>query len=144
VEGSGQIQLTLDRTSVDPVDYTVVITQFADRNIYPGTLSFSLAGATFVSETVVVPQTANMTGSWYEDTYQWSAVDLGGNAIVLDIGPSSAIAGLLVDEVQFSILGNLIPIPEPGVSQLAAAGLLAFAMRYWSRRKGRTNLDSVR
>jgi hypothetical protein len=144
VEGSGQIQLTLDLSAGTPLDYTVVITQFGDRSFYPGTFSFSLPGATFVSETLVVPQTGNMTGSWVADTYHWSQVNLGNNTISLDIGPSSSGVGLLVDEVQFSIGGNLMPIPEPGFSQLAAAGLLAFAMRYWSRRKGGSKLDSAR
>jgi hypothetical protein len=92
----------------------------------------------------VLPQTGNMTGSWVADTYHWSQVNLGNNTISLDIGPSSSGVGLLVDEVQFSIGGNLMPIPEPGFSQLAAAGLLAFAMRYWSRRKGGSKLDSAR
>jgi hypothetical protein len=144
VEGGGQIQLTLDRTSASPVDFTVVITQFADRSFYPGTVSFSVPGATFIGETVVVPQTGNMTGSWYADTYHWSQVDLADNPITLDIGSSSSGVGLLVDDVQFSIVGTLTVVPEPGFSQLAAAGLLAFGMRYWSRRKAaRASLDSA-
>ena len=134
---AGQLTLTLNRISVTTVDYTVVITQFADqgRALYPGTISWSVPGVQFISETVKVPQSGNMIGSWYVDTYQWTDVDASSGPITLDIGPAAAGTGLLLDEVQFSIVGALAEVPEPGFGLLAGTGLLALAMRYWPRRK---------
>jgi hypothetical protein len=133
---AGQLALTLNLFSTQPVDLTVVITQFADQNraLYPGTISWSIPGGHLISEVPVVPQTGNMIGSWYQDTYQWTAVDASTFPITLDIGPAAAGTGLLLDEVQFSIMGTL-QVPEPGFGLLAGTGLLALAMRYWPRRK---------
>jgi hypothetical protein len=132
---NGQVQLAINRTSVNPVDLTLVVTEFSDRSIYPGTMSFSFPGAQFVSETVVVPQTGIMTGAWYAETFSWSQFNLGLNPITLDISPSPANGGLLLDEVQFTINGPLVAVPEPGYGALTAAGLLAFGIRSWLRRK---------
>jgi hypothetical protein len=130
---AGQLALTLQLSGVGPVDLTVVITQFVDQNraLYPGTISFSIPGGTLVNEVVAVPQTGNMIGSWYRDTYQWTAADAGAGPITLDLGPAAAGTGMLLDEIQFT----LTEVPEPGCGLLAGTGLLALAMRYWSRRK---------
>jgi hypothetical protein len=52
----------------------------------------------------------------------------------MNISPGTAGTALLLDDVQFTIVGGLIPVPEPGVSQVAAIGLLAFGMVSWFRR----------
>ncbi len=144
----GDITLSLDnRTSASPVTYTLEITQFRDNNFYPGNVTFSAQGyqlpiPTF-SQTVVIPQTGDMTGSWFRDVYQWTSVDLQNEPIDLTIGPANVGGGLLVDELKFVINGDLIPVPEPATSQIAAAGLLAFALRHWARRKSAPSRGSA-
>jgi hypothetical protein len=71
-----------------------------------------------------------MGGFWAADTYTWSQVSILNDAAVsLDIIPGSGSGGaMLFDEVQFSINGDLIPIPEPGISLIAATGLVVLGL----------------
>jgi len=88
-----------------------------------------------VSETVYVPRTGSMIGSWYEDTYSWSDVNLSPT-VSLDISPGAGGSGaLLFDEVRLTIVGQLGPVPEPSVGLITVAGLLALGVRSWLRRK---------
>ncbi len=132
---NGELDLTLNRTAPSPVDYKVVITQFIDApfgGLYAGTVGFSVPNAQFLARIVVVPQTGNMGGFWAADTYSWTGVSLLGTNVTMNIKPTGA--ALLLDDVQFTIVGGLIPVPEPGVSQVAAIGLIAFGMVSWFRR----------
>jgi hypothetical protein len=133
---NGQLQLSLDLAAVGTVAYTLQIWQFADagRSIYPGAVSFSPSGGQFVSETVYVPQSGNMIGSWYEDTYSWSGVALDPS-VSLDITASPVTGAVLFDQVQLTVVGDLVPVPEPSCGLMTLAGLLAFGMISWCRRK---------
>jgi hypothetical protein len=136
VENNGQLALTLNLSAVGTVNYTLQVWQFADssRSLYPGTLTLLPAGAQFVSESVYVPQTGTMIGSWYEDTYSWSDVALNPS-VTLDITPGTGSVALLFDQVQLTIVGDLVPVPEPSCGLIALAGLAAFGMISWFRRK---------
>ena len=131
----GQLQLTMNRGAVGPVSYTLEVFQFVDSSgsFFPGNLSLTPAGAQLVSSSVYVPQTSGMIGSWYDNTYSWSAVTLSPS-IVLDISGAGGNP-ILLDEVKLTIVGNLTAVPEPSCGLIAAAGLLAFGLRSWLRRR---------
>jgi len=131
----GQLQLTMDRGAVGPVSYTLQVFQFVDntRSFFPGALTLSPSGAQFVSENVYVPQSGDMLGAWYVDTYSWSAVTLNPSISLGITGTGGS--PLLLDEVKLTIVGNLTGVPEPGTAMIAVVGLLAFGVRSWLRRK---------
>jgi hypothetical protein len=131
----GQLQLTMNRGAVGPVSYTLEVFQFVDSSgsFFPGNLSLTPAGAQLVSSSVYVPQTSGMIGSWYDNTYSWSAVTLSPS-IVLDISGAGGNP-ILLDEVKLTIVGNLTAVPEPSCGLIAAAGLVAFGLRSWPGRK---------
>ena len=131
---NGELDLSLNRTAPSPVNYWLVITQFIDNQLYPGTVGFSVPNAQFVNRNVVVPQSGNMGGFWAADTYSWTGVSLPGTPVTMNINPGTIGTALLLDDVQFTISGVLIPVPEPGISQIAAVGLIAFGMVSWFRR----------
>ena len=128
---NGELDLSLNRTASSPVNYRVVVTQFIDNQLYPGTVGFSVPNAQFLNRNVVVPQSGNMGGFWAADTYSWTGVSLSGANFTMNLNPGTAGTALLLDDVQFTIV---IPVPEPGVSQVAAIGLIAFGMVSWIRR----------
>jgi hypothetical protein len=135
VEG-GHVTLTLDLLAQPPgANYTLQIYQFADegRSFYPGTLTLSPVGAQFVSESVYVPQSGNMIGAWYVDTYSWTSV-ITTPRITLDIAPGAGSPALLLDELKLTVVGTLIA-PEPGCGLIAALGLVTLGIRSWLRRK---------
>jgi hypothetical protein len=130
----GQLLLTMDVGAIGPVSYTLQVFQFIDNTgFFPGNLSLSPEGSQLVSSSVYVPQTAGMIGAWYVNTYTWSAVSLDPT-IALDITGAGGNP-ILLDEVKLTIVGNLTQVPEPSCSLIAAAGLFAFGLRSWSRRK---------
>ena len=133
---NGQLQLSLDRAAVGTVAYTLQVWQFVDsgRSFYPGALSFSPSGAQVGPETVYVPQSGTMIGSWYETTYSWSDVTLDPS-ISLDITASPVSGAVLFDEVRLTVVGDLVPVPEPSAGLMTLAGLLAFGVISWYRRK---------
>jgi hypothetical protein len=131
----GQLQLTMDRSAVGPVSYTLQVFQFVDsgRQFFPGALSLSPAGVQLGPESVYVPQSGDMTGSWFVSTFSWSAVTLNPS-ITLGITGAGG-SPILLDEVRLTIVGNLTLVPEPSSSLITVAGLLAFGLRSWLRRK---------
>lgn len=136
-----KLQLKLDRTPVQSVDMTVVVTHFVDNSLYPGVLGFSLPNAVNLGRQVVVPQTGNMIGFWVADTFSWTGVTfpawggVNGAPITLDLFPGMANTGLFLDEVKLSIFGAVSTVPEPMAGQLAGLGLVLFGLRSWLRRK---------
>ena len=131
----GQLLLTMDKSAVGPVSYTLQVFQFIDQSetFFPGDLELSPNGFHFVNSTVYVPQTTGMIGAWYEDTYAWDAVTLSPS-IRLSISGDSGFP-ILLDEVKLTIVGNLTAVPEPSSGLIAAAGLLAFGLLSRLRRK---------
>jgi len=127
-----QLQLKLNLLPASLLDYTLVITHFIDSGgFFPGTFSFSVPNAQFDSRTAVE---GGSIGVWVADTYHWSQLSFPGT-IELDISPGAGNGHLLLDEVQFIISGQLVAVPEPGISQMVATGLLAFGIGSWFRRK---------
>jgi hypothetical protein len=141
---NGQLELKVDRYATAPLDYTLVIRQFVDSvnpqggTLFPGLTTFSVSGAQLDSRTTVVPQTGSMLGWWVADTYKWTQTSVAG-LVTLDITPGASGSGqLLLDEVQWTITGDLTAtVPEPMPGQMAAAGLLLFGICCWFRRKAR-------
>jgi len=131
----GQLQLSMDRSAVGPVSYTLQVYQFIDsgRSFYPGALSLSPAGSQFVSESVYVPQAGDMLGAWYVDTYSWSAVSLNPSILIGITGAGGS--PILLDEVKLTIVGNLTLVPEPGFGLIGSVGLVVFGIRSWLRQK---------
>lgn len=131
----GQLLLTMDKGAVGPVSYTLQVFQFIDSggSFFPGNLDLSPVGSHFDSRSVYVPQTAGMIGAWYEDTYSWSSVTVDPR-ITLGISGDSGNP-ILLDEVKLTIVGNLTSVPEPSCGVITAAGLLAFGLRSWLRRR---------
>jgi hypothetical protein len=131
----GQLQLAMNRSAKGPVSYTLEVYQFIDtgRAFYPGALSLSPAGSQFVSEKVYVPQTGDMLGAWYVDTYSWSSVNLDPT---ISLGITGAGGNpILLDEVKLTIVGNLTLVPEPGSGLIAVIGLLVLGVRSWFRKR---------
>jgi hypothetical protein len=133
LEGAGDLIIGMDRTSLAPVDLTLVITQFIN-DVLPGTVSFSLDGALFDGRTTIIQQTGTMSGYWVEDTYHWTDLSVV-DALTLQINSTSIYGALLLDRVKLDVVGDLVPVPEPATIQFAAMGALAFAARFLARRK---------
>ena len=133
----GQLLLTMDRSAVGPVSYTLQVFQFiTGDSFFPGTLSLAPSPDSNVPvRSVYVPQTPGMIGAWYVDTFSWSAVNLNNSAISLDITGAGGNP-ILLDEVKLTIVGNLTSVPEPSCGLITAAGFLAFGLRSWLRRNG--------
>jgi hypothetical protein len=118
------------------LDYTVVIRHFASTPVggfqpYPGTVNFSIGGSTKVSETVVQNVPGAGGGSWIESTYAWENLSVNG-PITLTLSSDPA-RGLLLDSIAFSVMGDLVPIPEPSVTQLGALAALLLGVGAFRR-----------
>ena len=131
----GTLNLSLDRTSLAPVDYILQITQFVDNSGFlPGTVSMQNAQHTlldplYLGRTVVVPRTGSMFGVWVMDTYEWTSVELFPNDITLSIGPGVGSGELLLDNIRLTVAGNLVVIPEPSCALIGMVGLVALGIR---------------
>lgn len=113
-----------DPTPLTPVAYQVVVRQFASTAPsvgfpYSPNVTFSVPGWTLNSQ---VEQEITPNGTWIESTYSWQQLTVSG-AITLTMS-SDAGRGLLLDSLAFSAIGDLVPIPEPGVTQLGALAAL--------------------
>jgi len=131
----GSVNITLDRTSVTPVDFIIQITQFYNPSGFlPGTVSLSIPGSTYVGRTVDIPKTGSMFGAWVTDTYQWSQATLFPTFFNLTISPGTGNGELLLDKVTLETHGTL-GVPEPSCSLLALVGLMTLGIRSFRRRK---------
>jgi hypothetical protein len=138
----GGVTLGLDMFGATPestVGYTLVLTHFASTPVggfqpYPGTMNFSIAGATKVSETEVQNVPGQGGGSWIESTYAWENLSLGGGPVTLTLSAENG-RGLLLDSITFSVMGDLSPIPEPSVTQLGALAALMLGIGAFRRTK---------
>jgi hypothetical protein len=136
---NGDLLISVNSQPCTPLDCTLVITHFVDGQWYPGIATSSpFSNYTSVSRTVVVPQVGNMGGYWAADTYTWNQVTEAFLVpIRFDIIPGTGNGGaMLLDEVRFEISGGFAP--EPGISQIAATGLVVFGLGCWFRRKRRS------
>jgi len=132
---NSQLALNLNRVPASLLNYTLVIRQFVDPNgaFFPGTFSFSIPNAQFDGRTIVEQQTGNMLGMWVADTYHWNQLSPLGT-ISLNVAPGEGNGHLFLDEVKFTIVGE-IAVPEPSSVQMGVAGLLTLGFYFWRRRK---------
>jgi len=133
---NGNVTLGLDQLAGTPtgtLDYTLVIRQFISNPPgfpYPPTLQFSIAGVNLVSQT---RQETAAVGSWYLSTYSWDNVAVSGPVtLTLSTDPNR---NLLLDSLSFSVIGDLVPIPEPSVAQLGGLAVLMLGLGTLRRKK---------
>jgi len=137
--GPGGVQMDMDiydPTPESPLSYTVVVNQFASAAggfPYSPNVGWSIAGAQLVSQQTkeVVPGANG--GTWIESTYTWQQLSVSsGITLTMTSDPGK---GLLLDSLAFSVMGDLIPIPEPSVTQLGALAALMLGLGAFRRSK---------
>jgi hypothetical protein len=134
LNGSVTIDLVdqLAGTENGMLDYTLVVRHFVSPPPgfpYPSTISFSVPGAQLDSQ---VAQEVAGLGSWVLSTYSWQQVPVDG--LVSLTMSTEANRGLLLDSLSFSVIGELVPIPEPSVAQLGALAALVLGLGSVRRR----------
>lgn len=135
--GSG-VQMDIDLFAATPeakLDYTVVVRQFASTAPqvgfpYSPVVGFSIPGWTLESQ---VEQETTPNGTWIQSTYTWQQLSVGGPITLTMTADGSK--GLLLDSIAFSVMGDLVPIPEPSVTQLGALAAFMFGLGMFRRRK---------
>jgi len=142
---NGSFKLDFSLTSSGgAVGLTVTLNQFYsdDGFLYPGTLSFNVAGGTQTGHTLLSaydpPAPSNPLGHWYTDVFTWAAYNPQGNSISMTITADPGDANpntLLVDRIQMDINGDLAAVPEPVLTQGVVAAGLAFFGFWWRRRQ---------
>jgi hypothetical protein len=137
--GPGSVVMGLpelvDATPETTLSYSVIVRQFASTAPsvgfpYSPIVTFSTPGAQQTSQ-VEVEQTVN--GVWIETTYNWQQLTANG-PITLTMF-SDGNKGLLLDSLTFSVMGDLVPIPEPSVAQLGALAALMLGLSTVRRNK---------
>lgn len=136
--GAG-VKLDIDLYAATPtskLDYTLVVRQFASTAPqvgfpYSPNVTFSIPGYQMVGASVEEETTAN--GVWIKSTYSWQQLSVNG-AITLTMGTDPS-KGLLLDSLAFSVMGDLVPIPEPSVSELGALAALMLGIGAFRRPK---------
>ncbi len=122
----------------DPLTFRVVVTQFASGGSFPFSpnVGFSLPGTS--AEHLVSQETVetDSEGFWLKSTYEWQGLDFGTGPLTVTLSSDPVQGnGLLVDALSFTVLGALVPIPEPSISQLGLVGLLVGAFAAMRRRQ---------
>lgn len=124
-----------DPTPGTPLAYTVVVRQFASTAPqvgfpYSPNVTFSVPGWALDSQ---VEKEITVNGTWIESTYTWQQVAAsGGITLTMSSDPGK---GLLLDSLAFSVLGDLVPIPEPSASQLGGLAALMLGIGAFRRSK---------
>ncbi len=134
--GGGQLALTLQSTAAASLNYTLTVIQFTQGSFpLDGAMTFSVAGANYGGRTTL--DNSGSAGSWVQDSWSWSGVNIGAGTVSLVITPTTSGGDLWFDEVKFGITGDLVAaVPEPIYTQaMAAVGLLAMGICSWRRRK---------
>jgi hypothetical protein len=128
---NGSVTVGLDQlagTAGGLLDYTLVLRQYVNNPPgfpYSPTLQFSIPGGNLVSQ-VAQETIASAGASWVVSTYSWQQVAVDG-FITLTVSTEEN-RGLLLDSLSFSVMGDLVPIPEPGVMQLGVLGALILGL----------------
>lgn len=121
-----------------PLTVRVVLTQFASGGGFPfsANVGFSLPGN--AADHLLSQQTieTDSEGFWLRSTYEWQGLDFGTGplTIALSSDPTGGNA-LLLDALNFTVLGALTPIPEPSVAQLGVLGLALGALASLRRKQ---------
>jgi hypothetical protein len=126
--GPGGVKMDIDLYAATPttkLDYRVVVGMFASTGLQPGfpyspNVSFSIPGGQLTGDPLVKETTTS--GQWIESTYTWQQLSVNG-PLTLTMS-AEAGRGLLLDSLSFSVMGDLVPIPEPSVAQLGALAVL--------------------
>lgn len=136
--GPGGVKMDVDLYAATPeakLDYSVVVRQFASTAPsvgfpYSPVVTFSVPGWTLASQ---VEKEVTSNGTWIESTYTWQQLSVSG-PVTLTM-TSDGQRGLLLDSLAFYVLGDLVPIPEPSVTQLGALGAFLLGIGAFRRRK---------
>ncbi|MGD0538648.1 MAG: PEP-CTERM sorting domain-containing protein [Verrucomicrobiota bacterium] len=134
---NGSLQLSVpQRQAVSTVSYTLTIDLYATGTGFPYSsgLTFSVPNST-LNSSVPISAVTPAGGRWYESVYSWTGLTPSGPLSLSVFGTLNN--GLLVDRVQWQILGDLAPVPEPTVVQLAAVGSVILGFAAWRRRQSK-------
>ncbi len=136
---AGTMELSLDKQAAAgaTLSYTLTVDAFFSSPLsFPNisdAMTFSLPNAQQVSRTQL---NSGDKGAWYEVVYSWNQVNTSGPISLTLTSPAGLGAtDLVIDRIQFSISGNLAPIPEPTVVQLGAVGFAALGLWSWRQRR---------
>lgn len=135
---NGSVTVSLDQLgtgAASPLDYTLVLRQYVNNPPgfpYSANLQFSIPGGQLVSQ--VTEETIQSVGaSWVVSTYQWQELAVDGQVTITLSTDQNR--NLLLDSLTFSVTGDLVLIPEPGVAHLGVLGALMLGLSNVRRSK---------